>query len=965
MSQGQTGGPPTFGHRAGRTIPQDRTPSAPTARITVPQTDTPANTSGAVTTPAPQDTPQPPATRWAQLTYASFDRADGSPGGWQEKDIVGEPNDDERRTLRRYVMSQFSYHGTLPKFATPEQVAALPVRLAYHAPEGDRPGIYAYAVNAGADSTGRPGNVYSHILMDRDPDTMRPIDLWRSPSFARPASVDDILHTQIAEKPQSMQAGNLNMITKVLQTPGYTEPVLAAADALMNAQDKGIVVLVSDRQDWSAIVIMAVQYLMSPSLARTLNFSVYERARELHSGMHIVAVPECDREDVQRMDNAYVICDGDIPRIEGDQHVLGQSRAIPVTAFSTFIRACIAQPQELAGRLEALTGMDQWAPVQPHEKVQPVWALAALLATEPGSLDQGIADQALDIATQSFPASARTIHTLFTRVSQDVVKRVNGSSDPWAIVDEYPHDANSTERLVAQRAALIATLDGNTHVPHPSQVVCAPELVNDAEVVAHAVSRVEQEHDQVTESSFAVAEMLCVAGLADFDSNPQLSERLIHLIAQLPQVSQEYDKNVELDARAIDAFSFALLENENVHIPENPETTSAVPPRPAAPPPRPTAPPPAVPARPSAPPPVPPAQSPEPARVRPPKPDSQWAPPGERGGSQQNVAHTTANGDTQQARPLSETLAVSAPLARALVNNGLPQPVKERVYTNTFTPLTAQLTALTLDAQPQLALPLIRYVQSLPPEKQPTWMLKHMVSLPIEIATECFHLAPQLFDTDTVLALINAHEWSPELKNLCEHLVADESASRRVWYPCLLLDAYHHTREIDSATLMAVTYDLGDWKRHHKPALSSYLYAYQLAATLFPDSYRLDAHESVKSVNVDDIVSVNVDPACVLRVMQSAHPDLKPEDLVVLAITDQKVQEVMPPATLRVVDMRHGTRRIISLVCEPIADDLYTEDVQESAKNFITDRGGKLSMFGMGIDVKNTLKSLQRQEDQR
>ena len=277
MSQGQTGGPPTFGHRAGRTTPQDRTPSAPTARITVPNSDSPAATSGTVTpTLTPRDTPQPPATRWAQLTYASFDRADGSPGGWQEKDIVGEPTDDERRTLRRYVMSQFSYHGTLPKFATPEQVAALPVRLAYHAPESDRPGIYAYAANAGADSTGRPGNVYSHILMDRDPDTMRPIDLWRSPSFARPASVDDILHTQIADKPQSMQAGNLNMIAKVLQTPGYTEPILAAADALMNARDTGVVVLVSDRQDWSAIIMMAVQYLMSPSLARTVNWSVYE-----------------------------------------------------------------------------------------------------------------------------------------------------------------------------------------------------------------------------------------------------------------------------------------------------------------------------------------------------------------------------------------------------------------------------------------------------------------------------------------------------------------------------------------------------------------------------------------------------------------------------------------------------------------------------------------------------------------
>lgn len=963
MSQGQVGGPPTFGHRQGRTVPENTSP-APAARITVPQTEKPVATSGAVLpTPAPTVAKQPPATRWAQLTYASFDRADGSPGGWQEKDIVGDPTDEERRTLRRYVMSQFSYHGTLPKFATPEQVAALPVRFAYHAPDNERPGIYAYAVNAGVDSTGRPGNVYSHILMDRNPDTMRPIDLWRSPSFARPANVDDILHTQIAETPQNMQAGNLRMITQVLQTQGYTEPILAAADALMNTQHKGTVVLVSDRQDWSAIVIMAVQYLMSPSLARTVNWSVYERARDIRSDMQIVAVPECDREDVQRMDHTYVICDGDIPRIEGDQHVLGQSRAIPVTAFSTLIRACLAQPQELVSRLEALTRMDQWARVEAHENVQPVWALAALLAMEPGSLDQGTADLALDIATQSFPASARTIDKLFSRVSQGVVERVNGSSDPWSVVSEYPHDAHSAERFVAQRAALIATLEGRAQVPHPSQVVSAPELAKDAEVIERAVNRAEQEGERATESSFAVAEMLCVAGIADSDSNPQLAARLFDLIARLPQVGPEYGNHVELDVRAIDVFTHALLEAENAHIPESPETTSAVPPRPAAPPPRPTAPPPASPARPSAPPPVPPAKSPEPASPWAPKSDSPWAPPGERSGSQ--PAHTTANSDTQQARPVAETLAVSAPLARALVSNGLPLPVKERVDTNAFTPLTAQLTALILNNQPQLAVPLTRYLQTLSPDKQPTRVLKHIVTLPIEVAVECFHSAPQLFDTDLILTLINAHAWSPELKNLCEYLVADGSASRRVWYPYMLLDTYDQPRDIDSATLMAVTYDLGDWKRHHQQAMSSYLYTYQLASTLFPGSYRLEKNAPVQSVNVDDIDPASVDPDRVRRLLYLAHPDIQPEKLVVLAVTDRKVQEAMPSATLRVVDMMQGNRRIINAVCEQFADDIYAEDVVDCAKDFITARGGTLRKIGMGIDVKNTLKSLQRQEDQQ
>ena len=44
------------------------------------------------------------AESWAQLTYSSFDRDQGS-GGWQVKDLTGDPSDDEMRLLQKSVVT--------------------------------------------------------------------------------------------------------------------------------------------------------------------------------------------------------------------------------------------------------------------------------------------------------------------------------------------------------------------------------------------------------------------------------------------------------------------------------------------------------------------------------------------------------------------------------------------------------------------------------------------------------------------------------------------------------------------------------------------------------------------------------------------------------------------------------------------------------------------------------------------
>lgn len=525
-----------------------------------------ANTPPRPTQPAPQS-------RWAQLTYASYDLGDGTPGGWQEKDVIGYPTEAERRALRRNVVSQFGYHGEMPKFPSVSQIQALPVRMAYTPAAADRPAVYSHAVNAGVDSTDRPGNVFSHVLIDRTPDSIHPIDLWKSPSFARPSNVAEIIATSIAAEPQAGPLGSVETAAGVLVTPGYTEPILAAADALMHVAGAGagganrVLVLVSDRQDWSAIIIMALQYVMSPSAARRLSWSLYERAAQIpvavSAGVQIVAIPECDLAAVD--EGAYVLLDGDLPRIEGGFHRVASGPLIPVTPFSQLITHMLAQPERLRDRLNALVELDAWAAIRPTEVVSPAWPLAALLATENSESHHGqpgdqIAALATSVATHNPPRAVAKHDMLMSEVGRRVATRVHNAQNPWAEVECF----TGTERDVAWRHALLETLAGRAGIPQ--KVTPQRGIRQNAEVVAAAVHAVTRERGRVGAHSLDAVNFWCAAGLVAPDTR-QVYEPVLELIAELPQVVPTYSGPVELTDAAIDVVIDALERRRGQNLP--------------------------------------------------------------------------------------------------------------------------------------------------------------------------------------------------------------------------------------------------------------------------------------------------------------------------------------------------------------------------------------------------------------
>lgn len=114
--------------------------------------------------------------RYAQLTYTSYDDGSGR-GGWQVKQETGGLDAVEQQSLTARILTRFDLLPVMPDFPTPEQTAARPARLSY-APlpaVGAGHAAYWHTVDAGRDASGRPGNVFAHVVLDRDVSAPSPV----------------------------------------------------------------------------------------------------------------------------------------------------------------------------------------------------------------------------------------------------------------------------------------------------------------------------------------------------------------------------------------------------------------------------------------------------------------------------------------------------------------------------------------------------------------------------------------------------------------------------------------------------------------------------------------------------------------------------------------------------------------------------------------------------------------------
>ena len=239
-------------------------------------------------------------TRYGQLAYTSFD-APGSAGGWQIKQVAGALSAGETQTLLAGMRTAFDAVEPLPAYPTPEQLERGPRRLAYRRIDAST-AAYWHTVPAGSDSTGRPGNVFAHAVLDRTAEAEpqhRPIQWWRSPRWVCPYGAAAVARAVLPDEVPGPAAAVTkdSVLTFALDTSTWRLATLfGLLDAVAAALDGGPpVVLGVESTDAAAQWIGLVSFLMSPGTAALLNFSTFDRADQvaaaLQSKQHLTAVP--------------------------------------------------------------------------------------------------------------------------------------------------------------------------------------------------------------------------------------------------------------------------------------------------------------------------------------------------------------------------------------------------------------------------------------------------------------------------------------------------------------------------------------------------------------------------------------------------------------------------------------------------------------------------------------------------
>lgn len=353
--------------------------------------------------------PSTPSDRYAELTYSSFD--DGvSGGGWQVKQVRGRLTDHERDALRAQLSTNFDTGVEMPRFPTPEQIAGFPRRLVYAPAAGFDAGATAWwhTAPAGVDASGRPGNVFSQVVLDRTPalsPLFRPIDLWRSPSWLTPYGPEQVAAAELSPGLPGFGSGIdvdslIDFCFADFDRIAVLGPLLDACAAAV-AGGPPVILGVADHER-AARWVAAVCRLTDPLTARQLYFSTLERfssvGEGLQRGLRLICVPAKDVDDVDHARSRFgtptvLLVEDEFPEL-GDlggpdepahPHRTGHGDRIDVTAWSVLARVVLEaesadQARAVLARIDPI--VDQVAAVStgpgPHYSAD--WPLAMAVA---------------------------------------------------------------------------------------------------------------------------------------------------------------------------------------------------------------------------------------------------------------------------------------------------------------------------------------------------------------------------------------------------------------------------------------------------------------------------------------------------------------------------------------------------------------------------------------------------------
>lgn len=490
-----------------------------------------------------QAPPVTDAPRWAQLTYASFDPGNGA-GGWQVKEVRGDLTPSEQREISPHLVTSFDAHVPMPEYPTPADVAAQPRRCSYLVAHdgpigvGTGPwhavtrGCLLHAVQAGSDSTGRPGNVFTHAVLDRRPregaPPIRPIELWRSFDLLTPYGARDVLAATLrpGEYPEPSGLVGRDLVLSFVFDPstwrmGVLSVLLDAVDAAMRGGPR--VVLVTTGPDQAAMWFGAVSWLMSPGTARALSWSVYERGARLRQaferGEHLVAVPRADARALSSEDRWYVVIDDEsfpsLGEVGAAPHRTSAGHTISATPWSHLVQEALVDE---ATATRVLERADALASEAGDWGLAPAWPLAmARLDTAADGDDTAVARRTAIAQAPAVLADGADIDRLLRGAIASTLGET--ADDAWRALgdldDRQPGARLAREEYLVRAFADDAWLTATAPPPLPTVHSAAPAGPRVRAAADEALARARDDDDPVR--VLRVCDLAARAGRLDGD----------------------------------------------------------------------------------------------------------------------------------------------------------------------------------------------------------------------------------------------------------------------------------------------------------------------------------------------------------------------------------------------------------------------------------------------------------------
>lgn len=245
------------------------------------------------------------------MTYSSFQSAAG--GGWQVGDALHASQQD-RELAKQHAVTRMVTSQEIDVFLPAQEINKLPRRCDYIVSEGS--GVFVHAMPAGRDATKRPGNVFSHVVIDHDPileAAAHPIQWYRSDDLLQPfghrAVNEAVLRPNLAEPEVANQFGDFFVAWMMVRGMSGEPDQGDRLDVILRMQDllfepERLAIVLVDDTDEAARWIAALSSTMPREDAATnLQFSTFLRAAELESfplGTHpsVVAMPHNQHGDI-------------------------------------------------------------------------------------------------------------------------------------------------------------------------------------------------------------------------------------------------------------------------------------------------------------------------------------------------------------------------------------------------------------------------------------------------------------------------------------------------------------------------------------------------------------------------------------------------------------------------------------------------------------------------------------------